>query len=536
MLKYSYLLLKVQIKKNLFTITHLNIIKQEEIRFVDTISEVDKFLKNCSNRLKSDNRQEGKSENHQSLFLEGNDHLTILNEIFTKLKKYAKLPEFISLINPIQMKLNHYIENINTISDKFIISLQKGTEENDQSCLEYVAEGERLINDSYYLINNSFNEKIMKAIDRSYVENESIFKDSKRILGLLSNLKSILENICKEEYICSLNLKKKVENKLLSIKNLIINLEGLLLAISNCSFFNISNINSIMHNNMKINEEKTNENKKIEKLKRILNHIKEIEGFLKTNQMYLFEKSSKNIMERFNIEVKFYNFFLFMDEINVKVLKTLEFFKLNEFSILLFDEGFLEQINELCELFNKIDAFSKEILSLNYDQITVLNKISNNIKEWKENIQNLLYFDDKSIVMLKSKLNVIFNLKKEEDSILREINGMFALAEKTPPRKKKKNSVERESLFEKFFNEANAFAELNTEALVAKDFVFGYRQKVIFKNKNWGGGHVNFLKKKLGGGCIGGGGGCIFFFNYLIFYIKTFNILSVLIKLNISDN
>jgi len=434
-------------------------------------------LKITSNSSKTDNRQEGKPLNFQALFLEGNEHLSKLNEISSKLTKYTEFPEFLTLIKPMEMKINHYLENLNTVNDNFIINLQKGNEENDQLCLEYISESEKLINDSYFLINNSFNENIMKAIDRSHVENESIFKETKCILGLLFNLKSILENICKEDYICSLVLKKKVENKLLSIKILITNLDGLFLAISNCSFFNISNINSIMNCNLQVNN-KVNELKKTEKLERIVGHIKEIESFLMKNQKEIIEKVNKNIKERINIEVKFYNYFLFMDKINIKVAKIFEIFKLNEFSLLLFDNAYIEQISELCLLFNEIDNNSQQIVSLNYDQKFVLQKIEDNIKQWKDNIQNHLYFDEKSIQILKNKLIVISNMKNEENDILREMNGIFALCDKTP-RKKKKDSLEKETLIERFINQANAFSELTSETQIAKNYIFGYRQRVI---------------------------------------------------------
>lgn len=434
----------------------------------------------ASNLSKNDHRQEAKSLNYPALFLESNDHLTTLNTIFSALKRYSEFPEFKCLLSPLQIKINYYIEALNSINDKFIIFLQKGSEENDQSCLEYIAESERLINDSYFLINNSFQEKIMNAIERSFVENEGIFKESKRILNLLMELRNVLENICKEEYICSLVFKKKLENKLISVNTLIINIQGLQLSMSNCSFFNISQINSIMQGNLQMsNRDYEKEGKKTEKLKKIVNHIKDVENFLTQNKNEVMEKVNKNIRERINVELKFYNFFLFMDLVYKKVLCIFEDFQYNEFSIRLFDSEFIEKTSQLCIMFNDIDNNSQQILSLNYDNATVLQKIKGNLKIWKENIQNLLFFDDKSIQMLKNKLEVIFKLKNEENNILREINGIFALCEKSP-RKKKKDTIEKEVYVEKFFNEANSFMELNSEAQIAKNYIFSYRQKVTF--------------------------------------------------------
>lgn len=449
----------------------------QEIKFIDSISDVDNFLRLYSNIAKKDHQQEEKQMSYQALFLKSNEYLTSLNGIFSKLENYSETQEFIELINPIQMKIRYYVDNLNLLSGKFMIFLQKGNDENDQSCLECLEEGEKLINASYIIINKSFDEKVMKAIGRSHVENEDIFKETKKALDLLFNLKNNHENICTEEYICSLVLKKKVENNLTKIKSLIINLKSLLLAISNCTFFNISHINKIMQINYSIISEKSNEIKKTEKLRKILDHIKEFEQFLNINRNYIMEKVNKLIKERVNIEVKFYNYFLFMDEMNMKIANIYQSFQINEFSIILFDNPFLEKIENLCHLLEDIDINSQQILNLHYEENVILEKIKENINTWKNNIQNMLYFDDKSIQVLRNKLKIIFSIKNEENSILREINGIFSACEKTP-KKRKKDTMEKEILIEKFFNEVNAFAELISEAQVAKNYIFGYRQKV----------------------------------------------------------
>lgn len=442
--------------------------------------EAENFIKHASAISNNDRKQESTPQNYPALFLESNEHLTTLNSVFSALKKFSEFPEFKSLINPLQMKINYYIEALNAINDRFIIYLQKGSEENDQACLEYIAESERLINDSYYLINNSFNEKIMKAIERSHVENEGIFRESKRILNLLMELRNVLENICKEEYICSLVLKKNLENKYQSVKVLITNIEGLLLSISNCNFFNISQINGIMQNNLQMKmRESEREVKKNDKMKRIVNHIKDVNDFLEKNQKEMLEKVTKSIMERANIEVKFYNFFLFMDETNEKSLYIFEDFQSTEFSIILFDKAFLEKISEVCQIYTEMETNSQQILTFNQENPAVVQKIMQNLKMWRNNIQKHLFFDENSINMLKNKLEVISHLENEENEILREINGIFALCEKTP-RKKKNNANEKEGYVEKFFNEANSFCELASEAQIAKNYIFGYRQRVDF--------------------------------------------------------
>lgn len=473
---------KAQIKKNLFAITHLNLIKQQEIRFIDAIVEIEKFLKIATNNAKLDHKQEGPPINFQILYLESNEHLTILNSILNELRNYANFSEFRHILSPIQTKINYYLENLYAMNNKFINSLQKGSEENDQLCLDYIAESEKLINDTYFLINNSFNQKIMKAIERSHVENENILKESKRIHGMLINLKNILENISSEEFVCSLVLKKKIENKFSNIKTLINNLEGLLLSISNCSFFNISQINSIMQCELQINLDRSLSTKKNEKMKRILNHIKDLENYLTTNQKELIEKVSKVIKERFNIEVKFYNFFLFMDEINIRLLKISEVLQTNGFNISLFDNIYLEKINELCVLFEEININSQEILSLNYNESSVRQKIQDNLKLWKENIENLLFLDEKSLPILKNKIKILNELKEVENNILRILNGIFNLSEKSP--KKKRKEAHEKNLIEKFLIEVNNFAELHSEAHIARNYIMISNKKVIFLQKN----------------------------------------------------
>lgn len=453
-------------------------IKQQEIKFIDAISEIEKFLKIATNNAKIDNKQEGPPINFQILYIESNEHLTILNSILSELRKYANFSEFRHLLNPIQTKINYYLENLYAINNKFINSLQKGSEENDQLCLDYIAESEKLINDTYFIINNSFNSKIMKAIERSHVENENILKESKRIHGMLINLKNILENISSEEFVCSLVLKKKIENKFSNIKTLINNLEGLLLSISNCSFFNISQINSIMQCELQINLDKSLSMKKNEKIKRILSHIKDLENYLTTNQKELIDKVSKVIKERFNIEVKFYNYFLFMDEINAQLLKISEVLQSNGFNISLFDNIYLEKINELCTLFEEININSQEILSLNYNESSVRRKIQDNIKLWKENIENLLFLDEKSLPILKNKIKTLNELKEVENNILRIFNGIFNLAEKSP--KKKKKEAHEKNLIEKFLIEVNNFSELHSEAHIARNYIMISNKKVIF--------------------------------------------------------
>lgn len=48
------------------------------------------------------------------------------------------------------------------------------------------------------------------------------------------------------------------------------------------------------------------------------------------------------------------------------------------------------------------------------------------------------------------------------------------------PLEKKNNANEKEGYVEKFFNEANSFCELASEAQIAKNYIFGYRQRVDF--------------------------------------------------------
>lgn len=457
----------------------LNIIKEQEIKFIDIIDDIDKFIKIAAFNKRSDQKQEGPPINFQVLFSQSNEYLAILNNIHLELKKISISNEFVSLINPIQMKVNYYLEILYTINNKFINSLQKGNEENDQLCLEYIAESEKLTNDTYYLINNSFNEQIMKAIERSHVENENIFKESKKILGLLMNLRGILENMCSEEYVCSLVLKKKVEIKFASIQALIINIEGLLLGISNCSFFNISQINIMMQIGVSINFDRTLNVKRNNKLKKILNHIKDVEGFLNEKEKDLIEKVNKVIKERVNIEIKFYNYFLFMDEYNFKVSKIFETVQENGFNIGLFDNIYLEKINELCHVFEEINKNSQELLSLQFKEPVVLKNIQDNIKSWKENIENFLFLDEKSLPTLKNKIKFINELNIQKNSILRNINGILTLSEKSP-RKKKKDS-EKESFIENFIVEVNNFAELHSEANVAQNYVLKYIKKVRIK-------------------------------------------------------
>jgi hypothetical protein len=123
--------------------------RENEVKFSFIYEDVNELISHANDILK---KNESKPSIYQDYFFNCTEKIETLDLLKMNFEKCSILKDSSEVLIE---KIKRLIKQLYEIIDKLVIFLQKGCEENDQTCLEYIEESEQvLINMCFKIISN----------------------------------------------------------------------------------------------------------------------------------------------------------------------------------------------------------------------------------------------------------------------------------------------------------------------------------------------------------------------------------------------